>query len=64
VKLDLETTSTPHGQRENWVASICMWCKSDLKFLLAPHGNKKIGFHPFVCGVQVKPENYMNTPWQ
>jgi hypothetical protein len=30
-KSNLETKSTPHGQQESWVASICMWCKLELK---------------------------------
>ncbi len=33
-----------------WVASTYMWCKLDMKIVLAPYGNKKIGLHPFVCG--------------
>jgi hypothetical protein len=37
-------------QQESWVACICIWCQSDLKIVSAPHGNKKIGLHPFICG--------------
>jgi hypothetical protein len=37
-------------QQENWIASTCMWCKSNLKIVSTPHGNKKIGLHPSVCG--------------
>jgi hypothetical protein len=37
-------------QQKSWVASTYMWCKSNLQIISTPHGNKKIGLHPFVCG--------------
>ncbi len=35
---------------KSWVASICMWCKSNLKIVLTPYGSKKVGLHPLVRG--------------
>ncbi len=63
-KSDLETTSTPHKQQESWVASICMWCKSNLKIVSTPCGSKKLGLHPLVCGANFRPKNCASTPWQ
>jgi hypothetical protein len=45
------------------VASTCMWCKLDLKIVLAPHGSKNVGcIHLYV--VQIRFENYISTPWE
>jgi hypothetical protein len=57
------TTSTLHGQEKSWVASICIWCKANLKIVSTPHGSKDVGcIHLYV--VQIKLENCINTPWQ
>jgi hypothetical protein len=62
-KLDLESTSTFHGQQKSWVASICMWCKFDLKIISTPRGSKNLGcIHLHV--VQIKPKNCIDTLWQ
>ncbi len=62
-KLDLETTSTLHRQQKILVEYIFMCCKLDLKIVLAPHGNKGVGWiHLYV--VQISPEICINTLWQ
>ncbi len=62
-KLNLETTSTLHEQQKSLVASICMWCKLDLKIVLAPHGNKDVGCIRLYV-VQIRPKIRINNPWQ
>jgi hypothetical protein len=51
MQIKLEYCVNTLWQQGSWVASTCMWCKSNLKIVSAPHGIKKIRLHPYVYDV-------------